>query len=350
MDEESRRRKSGLMLHRLLQLANDPSAESRRRLLFAVTDLFLANGTDSPDAIENFSEIVGTVIEAVRDEHRAAYAERVAPEERLPAGIAGKLARDPDVAVATVIVRFSPVLSDDDLVAIAGTHGPDHVLAIAERAILTPKVTDALIASGNDTAIRRVSVNEGAQFSNRGLSDLLTRGKADPALLANLSKRRSGLPKEQAKRIQSVMGELQSGRNRTSAPGSPRRGSQTRRPDVANLLEDIRNGSRCLDEVAVRLTDEDRAFDLARIIGTIAGVPDAQVLKVLLEPDVADIAAACGSVGLSPDGFRAILKLRAARLNLQQRQIEREAKVFEDLAREVSEPAMRFLKAGAKAE
>src|SRR4051794_34631665 len=126
------------MIHKLLQLAGDHSAESRRRLLFAVTDLFLSNVTESPAAVEDFSDIVAIAVDGIADDDKVAYAKRVAPETRLPSDVAKKLATDPDAAVAALILRLSPVLSDEDLVAIAGTHSPSHVLAIAERAMLSP--------------------------------------------------------------------------------------------------------------------------------------------------------------------------------------------------------------------
>jgi len=143
-------------------------------------------------------------------------------------------------------------------------------------------------------------------------------------------------------------GGLHSGGGSTPPAGSPRREAQPRRLEVKHLLTDLETGTRSLDEVAALLTDDDRAFDLARVIGTMSGVPDAQVLKALLEPDVAGIAVACGSVGMSSDGFRAVLKLRAARLTQSARQTDRELKAFEELPHEVSEHAMRFLKARTK--
>lgn len=333
------------MLQQLLELASDHSADSRRQLLFAVTDLFLANVTESPEAGAHFSEIVAASVGSIAADARVAYAARVAPEDKLPRDVARRLARDPDVAVATIILRLSPVLSDADLVAIASTHSPDHVLAIAERAILSPLVTDAVIGSGHDAAIQRVSANEGAQFSKRGMSDLMKKARDDRTILSNLSQRGRTLAPAEAKRLQAVMGEFHSAHHAAAGPMPSRRAAQGRRPEVSQLLAELKSGDTALDDVAVLLAADDRAFDLARVIATVSGVPDAQILKALLEPDAAGIAVACRSVGLSTEGFKAILRLRATRLNQSARQTEQELKAFEDLPREISDHAIRFLKA-----
>ena len=231
------------MLHKLLELASDHAAESRRRLLFAVTDLYLSNVTESREAVEDFSDIVAISVDEIADADKVAYAKRVAPETRLPADVAKKLARDPDAAVAALILRLSPVLSDEDLVAIARTHSPSHVLAITERAMLSPTVTDALIETGDDAAIRRLSANESAQFSERGMADLMNWAKADPAVLANLPKRRTGVSSEQANRLPVDTGGLHSGGGSTPPAGSPRREAQPRRLEVKHLLTDLETGT-----------------------------------------------------------------------------------------------------------
>jgi hypothetical protein len=105
----------------------------------------------------------------------------------------------------------------------------------------------------------------------------------------------------------------------------------------------VRSGARQTDDVVRLLASEDRAFDLAQLIGAVSGIPDAQVLKALLEFDVSGIAVACRSVGLSESAFQALLSLRRTRLRQSEMQVERDLEAFRDLPNDVSERAMRFL-------
>jgi hypothetical protein len=336
------------MLNQLIHLATDLSAEGRRQLLHAVTDLFLIDAEPSAQASEHFAEIADTALKRMQDEDRAAYAARVAPHGTLPRVLARRLASDPSAAVACVVLKLSPLLTDADLAAIAVTHSAEHLRAIAERPTLSPTVTDALIKRGDEKALQTVSANEGARFSDRGMSDLLKRSEADPVVLQNLKGRLRQLSPGQAKRVQAIVEQM------VAIPGGPsdgnnhRREAQQRRLEVKLLLAELQAGQRSLDNAVELLASEDRAFDLARLIGAVAGLQDAQVLKVLLEPDVSGIAVACRSIGLSTGGFKAVLRLRAARLDQTSRAIERDCEAYEDLPQEVSEHTIRFLKVRAK--
>jgi hypothetical protein len=338
------------MLDRLIDLANDVSAEGRRQLLHAVTDLFLVEAAPRPAVTEDFSDIAQIALKGLASRDRAAYAERVSIEAALPRAVAKTLATDPDFAVASLVLRLSPVLTDADLAAIAVTHSPDHLVAIAERATLPETITDVLVERGNDTVLRKVTANEGAKFSDRGLTGLLARCGSNPPVLENLLRRAKELPAIQVQRLQAIASRVRpnSDKSKSSAYQPQRREAQQRRLEVKLLITEVQRGERTLDEAVMLLASEDRAFDLAHIVGTIAGIPDAQVLKALLEPDVSGIAVACRSVGLQADGFKAILGLRTARLGSVPKQIERDLESYGDLPQSVSEHAMRFLKVRMK--
>jgi hypothetical protein len=97
------------------------------------------------------------------------------------------------------------------------------------------------------------------------------------------------------------------------------------------LVQAIRDGLRFRDEVVGTLAAANRVFELAQVIASLAAIPDKQVLKVLLDRDVADFAGICRSIGLSPDGFHSILQLRASRLALSAQQTRRDQETYEDL-------------------
>jgi uncharacterized protein (DUF2336 family) len=331
------------MLDQLARLSRDSSAEARRTLLNAVTDLFLVEEQPSERAQDHYCAIACEALNRIGSTDRSAYSKRVASVPTLPHTIATRLARDPDAAVASVVLALSPVLTDADLASIAVTHSPQHLLAIAERPTLSAKVTDVLVERGDQPVLRKVGANTGAELSETGMAALLRHAEADQVLLENLVQHRR-IAEASAERISRIaLGLMSSGRDNAVPFTAERRQAQVRKLELRVLVAEVRSGARHPDDAVQLLASEDRAFDLARLIGAISGIPDAQILKALLESEVSGIAVACRSIGLGVQAFRSLLDLRKNRLGLSDAQIERDASAFGDLPNDVSERAMRFL-------
>ena len=344
------------MLERLSEMSADASSEGRRTLLNAVTDLFLHDNESSEAANEHYSEIARRSLDTMDSADRAAYAERVAAEAKLPNPIAKKLASDDEVSVAQLVLRLSPVLSDDDLAAIAVTHSQAHLVAIAERASLSETVTDVLVERGDRQVLRTVSGNEGAAFSDRGLDKLIKRGDGDTQIARNLAERSDNLPAAQARRVLQIAAQM----SLTPAPDVETevvdasknknfaRKARERRLEIRLLIADLKEGKRAIDDVVTSLCTDDRAFDLAQVISTFSDIPNTQALRALLQKDASGIAVACKAMGLSASGFRSVLEMRASRLDIPAKQIDRDLVSYEGLTAELSERAMRFLKVRSK--
>jgi uncharacterized protein (DUF2336 family) len=340
------------MLERLKQLATNASPEGRRQLLYAITDLFLMDAAPSETAKEHLTHIADRSLSGMANRDRAEYAQKVAPKPALPREVAKRLASDPDIAVANVVLKLSPVLTDEDLASIALTHSQLHLAAIAERADLSENVTGVLVERGDPNVLRCVSSNEGAHFSDEAMVRLMARSKADPQVFQSLVQRARRLPPEQAARVLQIASQAAPQKAQAAQaselPISLHRQAQERRLEVKFLIGDLQSGKRSPSEVIALLASEDRAFDLAQVIGIMANTPNAQILKALLEPDVSGIAVACRSIGLEPQAFRTLLELRQTRLHGSPKQIERDLEAYQELPGEVSEHAMRFLKVRAK--
>jgi hypothetical protein len=70
------------MLPEVARLTKDASPSGRRRLLDAVTNLFLSDRSPSIKLQEHYSDIATCSVDALSIEDRAAYAQRVAAERR----------------------------------------------------------------------------------------------------------------------------------------------------------------------------------------------------------------------------------------------------------------------------
>ncbi|GGK44235.1 DUF2336 domain-containing protein [Salinarimonas ramus] len=344
------------MLDELARLSTDASSEGRRRLLNAVTDLFLHDDEPSEEAQEHFSDIATHSLGKMEAPDRKDYADRVAAEPQLPRKVANTLANDPDAEVAKLVLKLSPVLTDADLAAIAVNHSQAHLLAIAERATLSENVTDILVDRGDKQVLRTVSGNEGAAFSDRGFERLVERGANDAGVRKNLETRRENLPVSQARRVLQIAAhaankaepghqvELISG----EAPKRVVREARERRLELKLLIADLKDGRRTIDDVVTILARDDRAFDLAQVISTFSEIQNAQALRALLQPESSGIAVACKALGLGAEAFRKVLELRTKRLGLLEASIDVDVTHYQALPAETSERAMRFLKVRSK--
>ncbi len=330
------------MIEQLAALASGASPDHRRALLHAVTDLFLFDEDPSEAVREDYARIADHSLDGLQAEDRAAYAERVAASPALPRAVATRLAGDADAGVARLVLKLSPVLTDAVLASIAVTHSQAHLVAIAERATLSESVTEVLVERGDARVLRTVSGNEGAAFSDTGISRLLERGGGDAQIGANLQKRAERLPPDQAERVLRITQAAVQGTAAASQPLA--RQARERRLEVRLLLADLREGRTTIDEVLRILAGQDRAFDLAQALGSVADINSAQVLRALLQHDVTGIAVACRAAGATQAGFDGILTLRAQRLGLPAQRIQTERAAYASVTPDISERAMRFLK------
>src|SRR5262249_27981009 len=120
---------------------------------------------------------------------RAEIAERIAAIANGPPTLIGQLAREDNMSVAGPVLRRSPVLDERALVEIARSKGQDHLLAMAERAKLSPGLTDVMVQRGERDVIRRAAANSGAAFSPVGYSALVKRAAKDGVLTITVGQR-----------------------------------------------------------------------------------------------------------------------------------------------------------------
>ena len=179
-------------LHALIELAREPSSERRRELLREVTDLFLAQpaeGLDPAQAAlfdEVMQRIAGEMEEAVRVELSRRLAPTSAALPRLLADLGGDA-----IAVAEPVLRQATGLPEDDLLALARTHGQEHLKAISRRTMVPESVSEAIVERGDDATLGVLLRNEGAAFSRAASEAAVDRAHASPALHAAVVERRS---------------------------------------------------------------------------------------------------------------------------------------------------------------
>ena len=169
------------------------TAESRTRALWHATDL-LITGRYSDDDIWTFGEVIGRLSEEIEVAARAQLAERLSRLDSAPTNVIHKLAFDDAIEVAGPVLCQSERLDSETLVANAETMGQPHLLAISRRKSLDEKVTDVLVARGNQEVVNSVASNRGARFSDFGFLRMVTRAEGDSILAEQLGLR-SDIPR-----------------------------------------------------------------------------------------------------------------------------------------------------------
>jgi len=228
----------------------------RFTILRRMTDLFLAGSNSyTEEHVAIFDELIGRLIEKIERQALVELSGRLAPVDRAPVNVIGRLSRDEDIGISGPILEQSNVLTDHDLVEIAKTRSQAHLSAIAGRKRIGEPVTDVLIVRGNSEVAHKVTANAGARFSRFGLARAVQRAEADETLAVAVANRMELPPEllellvrkattavkerllanarpEMKARITRVLSEVSSQVARAGAPG----GAQPR--GKATLLQD----------------------------------------------------------------------------------------------------------------
>jgi uncharacterized protein (DUF2336 family) len=182
--------------------------DERVRILLARKLAALAPGLSAVDQARLYQETWGTLTALVEDEAvrvRAVIAEAVKDLPGAPRELICRLARDTDTSVCEPVIRLSPLLTTEDLLAlVAMAPASGTVLAVARRANLEPAVSDAIAATADNAAIRALLANPAAQIREATLDTLITRSVDHPDWHEPLV-RRPSLPPRAARMLSEIV-------------------------------------------------------------------------------------------------------------------------------------------------
>lgn len=158
-------------------LAGDP--DERARILLARKLTALAPSLSAADRAQLHRTTWATLTALVADEAvrvRATIADAVKDMPVAPRELILRLANDAAMSVSEPIVRLSPLLTTDDLLALlANAPASGTALAVAQRSHLDEDVSDAIAASAGSAEIRALLANPSAQIREATLDALIAR-------------------------------------------------------------------------------------------------------------------------------------------------------------------------------
>jgi uncharacterized protein (DUF2336 family) len=155
----------------VLDLLRDPSANMRATTARKVAGEF-SHGEMTEQERDLAEEIFRLMLQDAEVRVRQALSEGLKENPEVPKDVAVGLAQDVS-AVAEPMLRFSDVLTDQDLIEIVASQSADHQIAIAERATVSEQVSDALASTQNETVVATLLGNDAADISENTFQRVL---------------------------------------------------------------------------------------------------------------------------------------------------------------------------------
>jgi uncharacterized protein (DUF2336 family) len=272
-------RRARLTQEDVSRLLSDPSpmtrAETAAKLAVDYSEAEL-NAGERRMAQDIFTSLVRDSAVLVRE----ALAEHLKHAADLPRDLAVTLAKDVD-SVALPILRESVALTDADLIEIVREAAPRRIRAIAQRANVSEQVSQAVIDTGEASAVADLVGNEGAMIAEADFSRVLEEFAHQPAVGDQLARRGDVPPAVAEKLVSRLSTQL---RDALAARGD------LDADTVSDLVLQVR------DRAVLQIADRARSVaDLDRLVEALAKrerLTDSLVLRALCAGDLAFFEAA----------------------------------------------------------
>src|SRR3981189_2526324 len=103
-----------------------------------ISELFLQGAaTFRADHVNLFDGVLTSLVPHTEFAAHADLAERLSLLANAPRGLVGQLAHEDEIAIAGPLLRRSPVIDEKILLEIASVKGQGHLLAMADRPVLS---------------------------------------------------------------------------------------------------------------------------------------------------------------------------------------------------------------------
>ncbi len=189
------------------KLMADPSAEVRAETTAKIATQFEVEAL-SPAERQIAEDIFRKLVKDVEVRVREALATHLKNSPDLPHDVAVALANDVD-SVSLPMIKFSEVLTDEDLIEIVREQGETKQVAIAQRPSVSSRVADGLIDTGNENAVARLVANEGAKLTEQALGRVMDEYQESQAVSDSLSRRPSMPASVSAQLVETLSERLQ---------------------------------------------------------------------------------------------------------------------------------------------
>lgn len=309
---------------------------------------------------QKFGEIFLTMLDDLELDERVQLSETMASSPDASHPLMRQMSMD-DVAVAGPILERSPLLTEDDLIAVSQNATTEHRLAVSRRETgLTARVTDSLISFGEAPVLRSVTGNQSAEISEDGFKTLAAASVGgDDELLARLAARIDIPPDCAATILPKLSDELRAKlmalatskgsdleelvAKAKSTEAGQKLSARQQKIEAKALIEDIEKGLRKLDDVALMLAEARRPHALIAVLAARSMLPVPKVTDAIFEVKGDLIRFLCRALQLSFSTYAACDALRRESLHLPSgKQADLEA-AYEALAVDEARRTLRLV-------
>lgn len=311
----------------LLALAQSRTSDDRQRLLLGITALCDAR-PPSGELSPVLSEIFLLLAQQAERDVRRILSERLAHAEWAPRALVNVLALD-EIEIARPIIAASPLLQDEDLLAILIQATIEHQIEVARRPRLSGRVADAIIDRAEPATLTALASNRTAEISGEGLRRMVDHSRRIAALRAPLT-RHPRLSDMQARQLyqwvgaalrqsiaerftideQALQAEIDKavdGAWRDAQPPAVAGPDPEREEMERRLIDKMQAAGQLKPGFLIRAIRESRLSLFAQAMATLGGYSLGQVREALAATTPESLYYACASVGIDRAVFPALL-------------------------------------------
>lgn len=285
-------------------LAGDEDPRVRAVLGRKLAGLAPLLGEQSQDRLRRMAwETLCRLAADAADTVRAMIAEEVKTMPDAPRGLILQLARDAAMAVAEPVIRFSPLLTDEDLLALVATPPvPETLVAVARRPAIGEAIADAIAETADSDAVAALLGNPSAAIREATLDQVIARAGAHLAWQERLVARPSLPPQATIALAQCVaehlLEPLAARPELTPGQVAALRATLARR--LAGAGTAAGRPEPAPDAAFARASGAgDRAAGIA-LLAQRAGVPEAAVQRAVALRSTKGLVSLCWQAGLTP--------------------------------------------------
>ena len=254
----------------------------------------------------------------------------------------------------------SEVLRDEELIEIIRHRTLEHQLAIAMRASVSPKVSDALVDTGSERVVETLLENEGARIGPETIARIVEASEHKPALHAPLLKRQELTPALARRMHWWVSAALRQSILERYEEVDALALEESLESSVRDLLGDAALGeidpfdtivaSRNLkdpelgEDAMVRALAKGDIATFESMLVQRTGLRLKLLRRLLFEPGGEGLAIACRGCGIQPKLFAAIYRLTReahARLRLERGELAKVTRLYINMQETAAEAVLR---------
>ncbi len=265
---------------------------------------------------------------------RAMLAEQLKSSSELPRDIALTMARDVAEEVAIPMLRYSEVLTEEDLIVLVRetSHLSRHI-AIGQRETVPQRVSEALLAGGEPKVAEVLAANKGSVLSEGALQLLLARFSGETGIMRSLAHRPNLPVKIAEKLVAHVSASLAASmrkKYKLTDQHIAKVEDSTRSAATISLIKDG-HGEETVEQLVSQLVAfnrltpslvfsalaEGRMMFFEAALARMSGMPTASVRRLLEDHGELGLRAIYTKANLPKERFEEMQKFMAAKRSLR---------------------------------